>query len=174
MFSSSLVSVYAQLILTLLFRGLLDTDILTPKQAEELAEVCFTSFCLFKINWPILAAMKLSCQVHNWGWQVYHSLCQYLAGPITLAFIHCSALSLVRKSQSWERCAARSGSCTMCCVDWISCCTVPVYLLEYSFQQPLVPSLKPIKLQWKVPWFHLLGLSHFRSSVACKMFAASH
>lgn len=60
MFTSSLVSVYAQLILTILFRGLLDTDILTPEQAEELAEVCFTSFCLFKINWPVSAAMKLS------------------------------------------------------------------------------------------------------------------
>lgn len=68
MLSSSLVSVYAQLSLTLLLRGLLDTDILTPEQAEERAQVCFTSFCLFKINWSGLAAVRLSYfQVYKLG-----------------------------------------------------------------------------------------------------------
>lgn len=100
---SLLVRVYAQLTLALRVRGLLDTDILTPYQAEDRAQVCFTPFCLFKINWPGPAATKLSyfkCITHGDRYAIHHAR----PGSAFSSWLLCTAvLSLLTARVSPER-----------------------------------------------------------------------
>lgn len=144
-----------------------------PNRQKRGSKFVSLLFRLFKINWPVPAAGRPSyfkCETRGDRSAIHHAR----PGPAFSSPLLRTAVRSLLTARAGPGRGVASDSCRMCCAGRPSCRTTPVCLLECGFRRPLVPSLSPIKVQWKVPWFHLLGLSHFRSSVACKMFAVSH